>query len=108
MYIISVMILTFSIRDFGHPEFLKSQFGHPVKKILAKSLPLAHFTCLYQKYDCNSFHMLETAFSMRALLTEGERHSLLPCPLVIQAISATIWKERYVANIVVNPHAAGG
>ena len=38
MYIISVMILTFSIRDFGHPKFLKSQFGHPVMKILAKSL----------------------------------------------------------------------
>ena len=38
MYIISVMIFTFSIRDFGHPKFLKSQFGHPVMKILAKSL----------------------------------------------------------------------
>ena len=38
MYIISVMIFTFSIRDFGHPQFLKSQFGHPVMKILAKSL----------------------------------------------------------------------
>ena len=36
--IISVMILTFSIRDFGHPKFLKSQFRHPVMKILAKSL----------------------------------------------------------------------
>ena len=33
------MIFTFSIRDFGHPKFLKSQFGHPVMKILAKSLP---------------------------------------------------------------------
>ena len=32
------MIITFSIRDFGHPKFLKSQFGHPVMKILAKSL----------------------------------------------------------------------
>ena len=38
MYIISVMIFNFSIRDFGHPEFFKSQFGHPVMKILAKSL----------------------------------------------------------------------
>ena len=38
MYIISVMSFTFSIRDFGHPKFLKSQFGHPVVKILAKSL----------------------------------------------------------------------
>ena len=35
---ISAMIFTFSIRDFGHPKFLKSQFGHPVMKILAKSL----------------------------------------------------------------------
>ena len=40
MYKISVMIFTFSIRDFGHPEFLKSQLGHPVMKILAKSLLL--------------------------------------------------------------------
>ena len=38
MYIISVMIFTFSNRDFGHPKFLKSQCGHPVMKILAKSL----------------------------------------------------------------------
>ena len=38
MYLISVMIFTFSIRDFGHPKFLKSQFGHPVMKILAKYL----------------------------------------------------------------------
>ena len=32
------MIFTFSIKDFGHPKFLKSQFGHSVMKILAKSL----------------------------------------------------------------------
>ena len=32
MYIISVMIFTFSIWDFGHPQFLKSQFGPPVMK----------------------------------------------------------------------------
>ena len=32
------MIFTFSIRDFGQPKFLISQFGHPVMKILAKSL----------------------------------------------------------------------
>ena len=32
------MIFTFSLRDFGHPQFLKSQFGHPVMKILAKCL----------------------------------------------------------------------
>ena len=39
MNIISVMIFNFSISDFGHPRFLKSQFGHPVNmKILAKSL----------------------------------------------------------------------
>ena len=40
MCIISVMIFTFSIRDFGQPKFLKSQFGHLVMKILAKSLVL--------------------------------------------------------------------
>ena len=38
MYVISVLIFTFSIKDFGHPKFLKSQFGHPVMEILAKSL----------------------------------------------------------------------
>ena len=38
MYVISVMIFAFSNRDFGRPKFLKSQFGHPVMKILAKSL----------------------------------------------------------------------
>ena len=37
MYIVSGMIFTFSIRDFGHPQFLKSQFGHPVMRILSKS-----------------------------------------------------------------------
>ena len=46
MYIISVMILTFSIWDYGHPKFLKSQFGHPVMKILAKSLALMHYLSL--------------------------------------------------------------
>ena len=40
MYIIIMMIFTYSIWDFGHPRFLKSQFGHPVMKILAKSLIL--------------------------------------------------------------------
>ena len=38
MYIIRVMISTFSIRDFGHPKFLIYQFGDPVMKILARSL----------------------------------------------------------------------
>ena len=38
MYIISIMIFTFSIRDFGHPQFVKYHFGHPVIKIMAKSL----------------------------------------------------------------------
>ena len=50
MYLISVMIFTFSIRDFGHPEFSEIPiwtpcyenpgFGHPVMKILAWSLVL--------------------------------------------------------------------
>ena len=39
MYIISVVIFTFSISDFGHPQFLKSLFGHPDMKVLAKYLP---------------------------------------------------------------------
>ena len=38
LYIFTVMIFTFSIRDFGHPKLLKSQFGHRVMRILAKSL----------------------------------------------------------------------
>ena len=38
------MIFTFSIGDFGHPKFLKSQFGHPVMKIPAKSLFLALYS----------------------------------------------------------------
>ena len=33
MYITSIMIFNFSIRDFGHSTFLKSQFGHPVMKV---------------------------------------------------------------------------
>ena len=33
-----VMIFTFSIKDFGYPKFLKSHFGHPVMKILDKSV----------------------------------------------------------------------
>ena len=42
MYIIIMMIFTYSIWDFGHPRFLKSQFGHPAMKILAKSLVTTH------------------------------------------------------------------
>ena len=38
MYIVSIIIFTFSIRDFGHPQFLKTQFGHPVIEVLAKTL----------------------------------------------------------------------
>ena len=49
MYIINVMIFTFSIRDFGHPKFLKSQFGHPVKKILVKSLTLTPIFTICQQ-----------------------------------------------------------
>ena len=49
MYIISVMIFTFSIRDFGHPKFLKSQFGQPVMKILAKSLTLTPIFTICQQ-----------------------------------------------------------
>ena len=45
MYSISVMIFTFSIGDFGHPKFLKSQFGHPVMKFLAKSLEVTYAYC---------------------------------------------------------------
>ena len=39
MYMVSLMTYIFSARGFGHPVFLKPQFGHPVMKILAKSLP---------------------------------------------------------------------
>ena len=70
MYIISVMIFTFSIRDFGHPKFLNSHFGHPVMKIMAKSLHaslqiswelfLLTRKCLWQYNDkcCRSWDFL--------------------------------------------------
>ena len=51
MYIISVMIFTFSIIDFGHPKFLKFQFGQPVLKILAKSLGSTEF--FFHNIICN-------------------------------------------------------
>ena len=38
MYMVSVMTYYFSVRGFGHPVFLKPHFGHPVMKILAKTL----------------------------------------------------------------------
>ena len=31
----------FSVRGFGHPVFMKTYFGHPVIKILAKTLPVS-------------------------------------------------------------------
>ena len=38
--------LFFSAREFGHPVFLKPHFGHPVMKILAKTLFTTHdFQC---------------------------------------------------------------
>ena len=41
IYMISEMIFDFSISDFGHPKFLKSQFGHPVMNSLVK-VPECH------------------------------------------------------------------
>ena len=38
MYMVSMMTISFSARGFGHPVFLKPHFGHPVMKILAKTL----------------------------------------------------------------------
>ena len=35
-----MMTYFFSARGFGHPVFLKPDFGHPVMKILAKTLPV--------------------------------------------------------------------
>ena len=46
------MIFTFSIRDFGHPKFLKSQFGHPVMKILAMSLDGVIMPCCERDKPC--------------------------------------------------------
>ena len=43
MYIICVMIFTFSIREFEHPKFLKSQFGHPVMEVSVLTLFRAGF-----------------------------------------------------------------
>ena len=39
MYMVSMVTYYFSMRGFGHPVFLKPHFGHPVTKILAKTLP---------------------------------------------------------------------
>ena len=36
---VSMMSYIFSVRGFGHPVSLKPHFGHPVMKILAKTLP---------------------------------------------------------------------
>ena len=59
MYIISVTIFTFSIKDFGHPKFLKSQFGHPVMRILAKSL----LSCLRSRWQPpQDFHFSNTVY----------------------------------------------
>ena len=38
MYMVSMMTYLCSVRGFGHPVFLKPHFGHPVMKILAKTL----------------------------------------------------------------------
>ena len=38
MYMVSMMTYYFSTRGFGHPVFMKPHFGHPVMKILAKTL----------------------------------------------------------------------
>ena len=35
-----MMTYFFTVRGFGHPVFLKPHFGHPVMKILAKTLLL--------------------------------------------------------------------
>ena len=41
-----MMTYFFSVRVFGHPVFLKPHFGHPVMKILAKTLyGLIHYSC---------------------------------------------------------------
>ena len=58
------MVFTFSIRDFGHPKFLKSQFGHPVMKILAKSLNYL----VYENpivTDVESYTTFQTVLRMR-------------------------------------------
>ena len=41
MYMVSMMTYYFSMRGFGHPVFLKPHFGHPVMKILTKTLIIA-------------------------------------------------------------------
>ena len=57
MYIISVMIFTFSIRDFGHPKFLKSQLGHPVMKSLFANVFINPFASrVLTWYDNFSLH----------------------------------------------------
>ena len=39
---VSMMTYFFSTRGFGHPVFSKPHFGHPVMKILAKTLAVTH------------------------------------------------------------------
>ena len=57
---VSMMTYIFSARGFGHPVFLKPHFGHPVMKILAKTLPEASawrnngeigWKCMETKYE---------------------------------------------------------
>ena len=51
MYVVSMMTYFFSARGFGHPVFLKPHFGHPVMKILAKTLMIRPKKSLF--VSCN-------------------------------------------------------
>ena len=46
---VSMMTYLFSARGFGHPVFLKPHFGHPVMKILAKTLGTTAGKCNFKK-----------------------------------------------------------
>ena len=65
MYMVSMMTYFFSVRGFGHPVFLKPHFGHPVMKILAKTLTVRDkgIQNAYLKYHDLEYHDLQNALA---------------------------------------------
>ena len=51
MYVVSMITYYFSVRGFGHPVFLKPHFGHPVMKILAKTLDVSRTINFYNEVN---------------------------------------------------------
>ena len=51
MYMVSMITNYFSVRGFGHPVFLKPHFGHPVMKILAKTLSSSNISSHLSEHE---------------------------------------------------------